>query len=72
MRYVVTGANRGIGLELVRQLVARGAQVFALCRQPDAATALQELRAAHGDLLTVLALDVSIGSINTFFPPVKP
>jgi NAD(P)-dependent dehydrogenase (short-subunit alcohol dehydrogenase family) len=30
---VVTGANRGIGLELVRQLGARGASVVAVCRK---------------------------------------
>lgn len=29
---VVTGANRGIGLELARQLQARGANVVAVCR----------------------------------------
>jgi NAD(P)-dependent dehydrogenase (short-subunit alcohol dehydrogenase family) len=30
--WVVTGANRGIGLELCRQLKARGEDVFAACR----------------------------------------
>ncbi len=32
---VVTGANRGIGLELARQLKARGASVVAVCRKPS-------------------------------------
>jgi len=30
---VITGANRGIGLELARQYVARGDDVIAVCRQ---------------------------------------
>jgi len=32
MRYLVLGANRGIGLELVRQLSARGDELIAVCR----------------------------------------
>jgi NAD(P)-dependent dehydrogenase (short-subunit alcohol dehydrogenase family) len=31
-RYLVTGANRGIGLEMCRQLAARGDEVVAVCR----------------------------------------
>ncbi|QHJ09859.1 hypothetical protein FX988_00067 [Paraglaciecola mesophila] len=29
---VITGANRGIGLEFVKHYLAQGHQVFALCR----------------------------------------
>lgn len=33
--YLVTGANRGIGLEYCRQLQQRGDTVIAVCRQPS-------------------------------------
>ncbi len=56
MRHVVTGANRGIGLELVRQLAARGDQVEACARTPEAAT---ELHALAGSNVTVHRLDVA-------------
>jgi len=38
---VITGANRGIGLELARQTQSRGDEVIAVCRQ--ASTALEAL-----------------------------
>ncbi len=47
MHVVVTGASRGIGLELVRQLLARGDHVEAAARAPDRA---DELRALAGHL----------------------
>ena len=45
MHVVVTGANRGIGLELVRQLLARGDRVEAAVRDPDQARELKQLDA---------------------------
>jgi NAD(P)-dependent dehydrogenase (short-subunit alcohol dehydrogenase family) len=33
--YLITGCNRGIGLELVRQLISRGDEVLAVCRQSN-------------------------------------
>jgi len=36
-RVVITGANRGIGLELARQFTDRGDEVIALVRSPSAA-----------------------------------
>ena len=53
MRWLVTAANRGIGLELVRQLVARGEDVVATARVPAEASQLQKLGAR------VLELDVA-------------
>ena len=38
---VVTGCNRGIGLEITKQLKAKGFDIIAVCRQPSAE--LQEL-----------------------------
>ncbi|KAI8365032.1 hypothetical protein EDC96DRAFT_510242 [Choanephora cucurbitarum] len=41
--FVVTGTSRGLGLELTRQLSAKGHTVFACARNPDASEKLQEL-----------------------------
>ncbi len=56
---LVTGANRGIGLEFVRQLLARGDQVVATCRHPGKAAALNSLAGEHPGRLHVLPLDVA-------------
>jgi len=57
---LVTGANRGLGLEFVRQLLARGDRVLATCRQPGRAQALNRLVAGHPGRLHVLPLDVAM------------
>ena len=58
-RTLITGANRGIGLELVQQSVARGDQVFAGCRSPENAGALEKLASNPPRMLTILPLNVS-------------
>lgn len=55
---LVTGANRGLGLEFVRQLLARGDQVIAACRHPGKAQALNVLAGEHPGRLKVLPLDL--------------
>jgi len=58
-RVIVTGANRGLGLEFVRQLIARGDCVIAACRDPQRAEALQALVHMQPDRLHVRTLDVA-------------
>ena len=55
----ITGAGRGIGLELVKQYAAAGDRVYALCRSPDKADALKALAAASAGTISVHAMDVS-------------
>lgn len=54
----ITGAGRGIGLELTRQHVAAGDRVIALVRDPARADQLATLAAESGGRLTVHAMDV--------------
>ncbi|HSD17390.1 MAG TPA: SDR family oxidoreductase [Thermomonas sp.] len=56
---LVTGANRGIGLEFARQLLARGDHVVAACRHPGKAPALNSLAGEYPGRLHVLPLDVA-------------
>jgi len=58
MRFVVTGANRGIGLEFVRQLTARGEEVDAGVRAPEDAHELRAL-VQPGTRLRIHGLDVA-------------
>lgn len=58
-RILVTGANRGIGLALVRGLLAAGDRVIAACRKPAQAQELTRLALAHPGHLHVLPLDLA-------------
>jgi NAD(P)-dependent dehydrogenase (short-subunit alcohol dehydrogenase family) len=58
---LITGANRGIGLELARRYKAAGDRVLACCREPAQATALQALAKANPNV-TVYGVRVSDGA----------
>lgn len=55
---LITGANRGIGLEFVRQYAVDGWRVLACSRHPAASDALNNLAVQYADLIAVYALDV--------------
>ena len=56
---LITGANRGLGLEFARQYAADGWQVYAACRNPKSASELHRLADGSGHKLRILALDVT-------------
>ncbi len=58
---LITGANRGIGLEFCRQYAADGWRVHAGCREPDGAGALADIAAAADGRVTIHRLDVTDG-----------
>jgi NAD(P)-dependent dehydrogenase (short-subunit alcohol dehydrogenase family) len=83
---LITGSNRGIGLELVKQYAARGETVYAACRAPAEATGLQGLENVHlvevsvgddesvakmAEELSGLAIDVLINNAGTSGPTQK-
>ena len=56
---VISGASRGIGLELARQHLAAGDRVFAMVRDPARAADINVLAAGSEGKLTVHELDVT-------------
>jgi NAD(P)-dependent dehydrogenase (short-subunit alcohol dehydrogenase family) len=56
---LITGANRGIGLEFCEQYAADGWRVLACCRDPGKADALNKLAARYPELVKLHALDVT-------------
>jgi NAD(P)-dependent dehydrogenase (short-subunit alcohol dehydrogenase family) len=56
---LITGANRGLGLEFARQYLADGWRVYAACRNPASASELRRLADESGERLQILAMDVT-------------
>jgi NAD(P)-dependent dehydrogenase (short-subunit alcohol dehydrogenase family) len=55
---LITGASRGIGLELATQYASDGWQVFACCRNPESANELQVLSTMPGASISLHRVDV--------------
>ena len=59
-RILITGANRGIGLELARHyLQDSDVQIFAACRNPQQAQQLRELENLYAGLLRIVQIDIN-------------
>ncbi len=56
---LITGSNRGIGLEWVRQYAADGWRVFATCRHPAEADDLREIKRNNSNV-TIHRCDVTL------------
>ena len=55
---LITGANRGLGLEFTKQYAADGWSVLACCRHPQSAMQLQALAQTHPNI-KIFSLDVA-------------
>lgn len=63
--WVVTGASRGIGLEMVKQLLSQGQVVIGACRNPDGARDLWEIQSDYKSRFRYLKLDLADPSTIT-------
>lgn len=55
---LVTGSNRGLGFEWVRQYAEEGWRIFATCRHPAEANDLKDLAAKH-KTITIHRMDIT-------------
>ena len=56
---LITGANRGLGLEFARQYLANGWRVYGACRNPSSASELSRLADTCDHKLRIMPLDVT-------------
>lgn len=67
MTILVTGATGRVGRHVVQQLVARGADVRVLSRDPAKADFPSGVKVAKGDLLDIDSLRAAFSGVNTLF-----
>lgn len=67
MTILVTGATGRVGRHVVQQLVARGADVRVLSRDPAKADFPSGVKVAKGDLLDIDSLHAAFSDVNTLF-----
>lgn len=58
-KVLITGCNRGLGLEFTRQYLEAGWRVYATCRRPAEAQSLQLLLKLHS-ALSIHRLDITV------------
>jgi NAD(P)-dependent dehydrogenase (short-subunit alcohol dehydrogenase family) len=58
-RILISGANRGLGLELTRLCVEHGDCVFAGCRSPEQAPELDALSGQYPGQISILPLEIT-------------
>jgi len=59
MKVLITGTNRGIGLQMVKSAVSKQWRVFACCRNPHEAEKLSEVTRMSGGLVSMHTLDIA-------------
>ena len=56
---LITGANRGLGLEFAKQYASDGWRVYACCRNPSEALDLNTIAAASLDTVSIYGMEVT-------------
>ncbi|MBE9568832.1 MAG: SDR family oxidoreductase [Proteobacteria bacterium] len=65
MNILITGANRGIGLEMVKYSMERGWRVFACCRNPHNADSLFNIaKLSNGQISVHIADMMELGTLQ--------